>query len=227
MMFKILPTLLCSCLVVASVFANEVNIPADRDTTLIEDAEGDVANGSGPNIFVGHISQAVFGIRRGLIRFDVAAALPEDAIIDRVSLRLYQNSSNQKSGTVSIYRMRSDWGEGKSFKSGGSGAPAEADDATWLHAFYDERHWTRAGGDYVSDASATEMVNDTGFYSWKSTGKLVDDVRLWLHAPQQNFGWLLQGDEATRGSVKRFASREGKESNQHPMLSIEYHLPGE
>ena len=35
------------------------------------------------------------------------------------------------------------------------------------------------------------------------------------------------GDEDTGGSVKRFASREGADSNQHPMLRIEYHLPGE
>jgi hypothetical protein len=211
----------------ASAFAGEVNIPADRDTTLIEDAEGDVANGSGPNIFVGHISQAVFGIRRGLLRFDVAAALPEDAIIDRVSLRLYQNSNNPEPGVIRLHRVLSDWGEGKSSKSGGRGAAAEADDATWLYTFYDHRNWTRPGGHFFPDASATGVVKDKDFHTWKNTDKLVNDVRLWLHTPQQNFGWLLMGDEDTHGSVKRFASREGKESNQHPMLSIEYHLPGE
>jgi hypothetical protein len=53
----------------ASAFAGEVNIPADRDTTLIDDAEGDLASGSGPTFFVGHTNQAD-GIRRGLLRFD-------------------------------------------------------------------------------------------------------------------------------------------------------------
>ena len=227
MMFKILPTLLTSCLMVAAVFADEVNIPADRDTTLIEDAEGDAANGSGPGFFAGHTNQAEYGTRRGLIHFDVAAALPGNAIIDRVSLRLYQNSSNSEPGVISVHRVLSDWGEGKSSRSGGRGAPAEADDATWLYTFYDQRNWAHPGGHFVPDASAAEVVKDRSFHTWKSTDKLVDDVRLWRHEPQQNFGWLLMGDEETRGSVKRFASRESKESRQHPMLRIEYHLPGE
>lgn len=226
-MFRIFPTLLASFLMTASAFASEVNIPADRDTTLIEDAEGDLANGAGPNLFVGHTNQAEFGIRRGLLRFDVAAALPGNAIIDRVSLRLYQNSSNPEPGTVTLYRVLDDWGEGKSSKTGGRGAPAEPADATWLHTFYDHRHWSHPGGHYLTDVSTTADVNDKNHYIWKSTDSLVNDVRLWLRAPQQNFGWLLMGDEVTRGSVKRFASHESKERNQHPMLSIEYHLPGE
>jgi hypothetical protein len=227
MMFKIFLTLCLSCLMAAAAFADEVNIPADRDTTLIEDTGGDVANGSGPNLFAGRTNQAAFGKRRGLIHFDVAAVLPGTAIIDGVSLRLYQNSSNPESGVISLHRVLSDWGEGKSSKSGGRGAAAEADDATWLYTFYDHRNWTRPGGHFVPNASATGAVRDKGFHTVQSTDKLVNDVRLWLHTPQQNFGWLLMGDEDTHGSVKRFASRESKENDQHPMLHIEYHLPGE
>ena len=44
--------------------------------------------------------------------------------------------------------------------------------------------------------------------------------------PSSNFGWLLMGDESTGGSAKRFDSREGANSDQYPMLTIEYHLPG-
>ncbi len=227
MMFKILPALLLSCLMAASAFANEVTIPADRDTTLIEDAGGNVANGSGPGFFVGRTNQPVLGIRRGLLRFDVGATLPGNAIIDRVSLRLYQNSSNPEPGAISLHRVLSDWGEGKSSRDGGRGAPAEPDDATWLHTFHEHRHWPHPGGHFVPDASATAVIRDKDFNVWENTGKLADDVRLWLQAPQQNFGWLLMGDEDSRGSVKRFASRETSATDQQPVLTIEYHLPDE
>jgi len=227
-MFKIFLCLLISSLMAAAVFAGEVNIPADRDATLIEDAEGDVASGSGPTLFAGLTNQPAFGKRRGLIHFDVVAVLPENAIIERVSLRLYQNSSNPEAGVISLHRVLNDWGEGRSSRAGGRGAPAEPEDATWLHTFYDRNHWPHAGGGHFSpDASAAEEITDKGSHVWKSTGKLVGDVRLWLRTPQRNFGWLLLGDEDTRGSVKRFASRESKESNQHPVLHIEYRLPGE
>ena len=225
-MFKILLLLFSSCLLATAVFAGEVNIPADRDATLIEDAGGDVANGSGPNLWVGRTNQTALGIRRGLLRFDVAAALPANAVIDGVVLRLYQNSGNSESGAISLHRVLDDWGEGKSSKTGGRGAPAEADDATWLHTFYDQRRWTSAGGHFFPAASTTEMVTDNNYHIWKNTGTLADDVRLWLHEPQQNFGWLLRGDEDTRGSVKRFASREAPATEQRPVLTIDYHLPG-
>jgi hypothetical protein len=35
------------------------------------------------------------------------------------------------------------------------------------------------------------------------------------------------GDESTGQTAKRFDSREGANVNQHPMLTVEYHMPGE
>jgi hypothetical protein len=94
------------------------------------------------------------------------------------------------------------------------------------------------GGLFVPHASATIMISGKGFYTWENTVYLENNVRLWLHAPEHNYGWLVMGDENTRGSVKSFYSREcvdaGVEDNykcagndQRPMLTIEYHLPGE
>ena len=225
-MFRMLSTLLLTCLTATSVFADRVHIPADRDATLIEDAEGDVANGSGPVFFAGQTNQPAFGARRGVIRFDVAAALPENALIDRAFLNLYQNSGNAEPSAVTLHRVLADWGEGASFSAGGKGAPAELGDATWLHTFYDVQYWVQEGGQFIPHAGASEVVEGTGFYTWQSTVHLVNDVRLWLHAPQQNFGWLVMGDEDSKGSVKRFDSREGMTPGQHPVLTVEYHLPG-
>jgi hypothetical protein len=214
-------------LITLPAFADMVHIPADRDTTLIEDAEGDAANGSGPAFFAGRTNQSLYSIRRAVVRFDVASALPQNAVIDRVFLTLYQGSNNEQPSDVSLHRVLADWGEGASFSGGGGGAPAEPDDATWLHTFYDYDFWVQQGGHFVPHASATATIAGNDFYTWQSTVQMVNNVGLWLHNPERNFGWLLMGDEDTGGSVKRFASREGADSNQHPMLSIEYHLPGE
>lgn len=238
-MIRILSTILLACLAAMPVLAEMVVIPADRDATLIEDAEGDVANGSGPSFFSGHTNQAKFGIRRGIVRFDVASALPADALIDSASLRLYQSSGNAEPGTVSLHRVLSDWGEGASIATGGKGVSAEHGDATWLHTYFDYDYWVQQGGHSVPYASASLTVGGKEFYTWESTVHLVNNVRLWMHAPQQNYGWLVSGDEDTPGSVKSFYSRECvnavvddvrhlcKDSKQRPVLIVEYHLPGE
>jgi hypothetical protein len=225
-MFRILSTLLFTCLTATTVYAEMVHIPADRDATLIEDAEGDVANGSGPAFFAGRTNQSVDSIRRGVVRFDVASAVPADAIIDRVFLTLYQGSNNTEPSEVSLHRVLADWGEGASFSGGGGGAPAETDDATWLHTFYDYDFWVQQGGQFVPHASATATIAGDDFYTWQNTVHMVNNVRLWLHNPERNFGWLVMGDESTGGSVKRFDSRSAPNDNQHPVLTIEYHLPG-
>ena len=226
-MFRILFTLLLTCFAATSVYAEMISIQATRDTTLIEDPDGALANGTGPAFFAGRTNQPQNSIRRALIHFDVAAALPEKALIDRVFLSLYQNSGNAEPSTVSLHRVLADWGEGASFSAGGKGAPAEPGDATWLHTFWDDQYWVQQGGHFIPHASAAEVVEGTDFYTWQSTVHLVNNVRLWLHAPQQNFGWLLMGDEESKGSVKRFDSREGLVAGQHPLLTVEYHLPGE
>lgn len=217
-----------TCLAVSPLQADMVHIPADRDATLIEDAYGAYANGAGPAFFAGRNNQGEYALRRALIHFDVAGALPEHALIDRAFVSLYQTSnSNVSSQTVSLHRVLEDWSEGPAFSSGGGGAAAGPGDVTWLHTDYDQEYWVQAGGHFVVSASASETIGGTGFYTWQSGVKLVNDVRLWLHAPQQNFGWLVMGNEDTPQSAKRFASREGTAADQQPLLTIEYHLPGE
>jgi hypothetical protein len=227
MFMKLSSLFLFTCLLASPLRADMVHITADRDATLIEDTAGSLANGSGPSIFAGRTSQTLFGVRRALVRFDVGSILPKDAIIDRVFLSLYENSNNPAPSEVYLHRVLADWGEGASFSKGGSGAPAQENDATWLHTFYDYDYWVQQGGLFVPQASASETVGGNDFYTWQSTQYMVNNVRHWLHNPERNFGWLIMGDEYTSGSVKRFASREGPDANQQPMLTIEYHLPGE
>jgi hypothetical protein len=226
-MLKILSTLLFTCLTATPAFADMVQVPADRDASLIEDAEGDAANGMGPAFRAGHTNQQLFGVRRALVHFDVAGALPEDAIIDRVFLTLYENSNNAEPSDVSLHRVLADWGEGDSFSNGGGGAAAVEGDTTWLHTFYEYDYWVHQGGHFVPQASATETVLGNDFYDFQSTNHMVNNVRHWLNDPERNFGWVIIGDEYIRGSVKRFASRNSGNSDQHPVLTVEYHMPGE
>ena len=61
-----------------------------------------------------------------------------------------------------------------------------------------------------------------GVYSWSSAPGLVRDVRLWLTAPQRNFGWVLMGDETARQTAKRFASRDASDPAVRPVLEITF-----
>ena len=188
--------------------ADTILIVVSRDNTLIEDPQGAFSNGSGPYLFAGRTNQQANNLRRGLIHFDVASALPAGSRIRSVQLFLYLSKNQGFTGGISLHRVINDWGQGISSATGGSGAPAALDDATWLHTFYPDFFWATMGGDYVMDASAVMNVGpDIGSYTWESK-KMAEDVQSWLMNPGENFGWMLIGDENTPQSVMRFSSRE-------------------
>lgn len=218
---------LLTLLFVEPAAAETVAIEASRDATLIEDPDGALANGSGPAFFVGRNNQAENSVRRGLLYFDVAAVVPQRAIIESAALTLYMTPSNSQSRTLTLYRLQADWGEGVSSSFGGGGAPSEPGDVTWLHTFFDTEFWAHNGGHFIGRASAELVVAGSGFYTWVSTNHLVQDVRLWKSAPNRNFGWILIGDETTRQTAKSFASRESADPFFRPRLEVTYRLPGD
>lgn len=208
------------------VFAETVTIDATEDATLIEDDLGLLANGSGPALFAGRTGQSRGGIRRALIRFDLTASLPLNAVIERVTVQLHLTPSNEQQVTVRMHRLLQSWSEGPSSSSGGSGDISVNGDATWLHTLYDSEFWMAVGGHYVKRASAAALIGAEGFYRWQSSPHLIADVRSWQHASFRNFGWILVGDENTPQSVKRFDSRESWVQEFRPKLTIQYRLPG-
>jgi hypothetical protein len=220
----ILLMMLLFCLPAA---AETVTVEASRDATLIEDPDGAWSNGSGPFFFAGRTAQAQNGVRRALLYFDLAAALPRNAIVESASLTLYISPSNPEIRELRLHRLLADWGEGPSSSSGGGGARSEPGDATWLHTFYDHEFWVHSGGQFLGRASARRDVGESGFYTWDSTNHMVQDVRLWKSAPQRNFGWVLIGDETTRQTAKSVASRENPDATVRPRLEVSYRLPGD
>jgi len=207
--------------------ADSVTIGAGRDNTLYESATGSLSNGAGPSFFVGRTNQITGSIRRGLVWFDVAAAVPAGATIQSVQLKLTMSQTTSGAMNLGLHRVSAAWGEGASDAglAGGSGVPAQPGDATWKHRFHPGTLWTALGGDFAALAGATVSVDAAGEYVWGSTPELVADVQAWLAAPADNHGWLLRGNEGVAPSVKKFESRETTDPAFRPALTIEYSLP--
>lgn len=200
---------------------------AAKDNTLYESATGSLSNGAGTGFFAGRNNQATNSIRRGLLWFDVAAAIPGGATILSVELQLIMIQTSAGVANVGLHRASAAWGEGTSDGgiAGGSGAPAQAGDATWRHTFFPGSLWTAAGGDFAAAASATRVVDAPGTYVWTSNPALVADVQAWLDGPASNHGWLLRGDEATGQTVKKFESRESADPALRPALAVTFETP--
>jgi hypothetical protein len=206
--------------------ADVLSSTSSRDNTLIESSIGGVSNGVGAGMFAGRTAQANNSIRRGLLAFDISS-IPAGSTIDSVTLRLFVNQTSSGTADVSLHRVLASWGEGASnsgASGGGSGAPARANDATWLHRFSPGTFWAAPGGDFTSTASAVIPVDNFGAYEWTGAG-LVADVQAWLDNPSLNNGWLVRGDESASSTAKRFATREEAIEDQRPLLTITYTVP--
>ena len=217
--------LVCLAIAGASLPARAATVAIEpvRDGTLYESATGDLANGAGDYLFSG----VTAGVeqRRAVFAFDVANALPAGSTVTSVTLTLYMSKTIAGDTPSALHRLTADWGEGASDAPGfeGSGTTAEADDATWVHRFYDTSQWTTPGGDFAAVASATQTVGGAlGPYDWGSTTTMVADVQGWLDAPASNFGWILLGDESTSGTAKQYISSENADTAKRPLLTIEY-----
>lgn len=200
-----------------------VTVVASGDATLIEDPAGGLANGTGP-LFVGRTSQSEGSRRRSIVRFDLRGVLPRRAIVESATLSVHVQPSNLGS-PIRLHRVLTDWSEGITFSGGGGGRTAATGDATWIHTEYPDDRWVRAGGHFVWRASASAKVTAPGELSWNTTRPMLADVRLWQHAPDRNFGWILIGDESESQTSTSLASREDPSVDRRPRLTIRFRTP--
>ena len=209
------------CAGASSAMADVVTLTPTADNTLYQDNTGSLSNGAGQHFFAGTNSGGK--VRRGLLRFDVASSIPQDATITSVTLLLHVSRAAGGASMVAMHRTLSDWGEGTTDADGaeGGGGPATPDSATWLHAFYDQTLWTNPGGDFAPAASASLLVGDQGSYAWSSP-ELVADVQAWVDGTTPDFGWTILGDESTTSTAKRFDTRENGDTTVWPQLVVEY-----
>ena len=196
-----------------------------KDNTLYENSSGSVSNGAGQYIFVGRTNRGE--IRRAVIAFDIADAIPAGSTITGVMLELHMSKTRSGSQTVQIQKILVDWGQGKSNPSGeeGGGTSASSNDATWVHRFFDTDTWENAGGDFSQTVSASVSVGGIGGYIWDSTPQMVADVQEWLDEPSKNFGWIIRGVEGTNQTTKRFDSMENGDGSNRPVIIVVY-APG-
>jgi len=218
------PLLLLAALA-PSAFSGQVTLEPTKDNTLFQSATGALSSGAG-DFFIAGRTGGLNGMlrKRGLVAFDVAGAVPAGATVTGATLTLYMRMTNTGVQPVTLYRVTQDWGEGSSVAFGGDGAPATAGDATWIHTFYPGSFWSNAGGDYLAGSSASLMVNAVGYYDWSSP-QLTADVQGMLDSPQNNFGWILIGNETLSKTTKLFGSRESFLTSERPQLTIDYTLP--
>jgi hypothetical protein len=222
---RVLVFVIAAALSTALFRADVVVLEPVKDNTLIEEPAGSLSNGAGPHFRAGRTSQGVGSIRRGLLSFAPASAIPPGSLVTNIFLTLHLSQTNGGPAVVSLHRVLTDWGEATSTTGGGAGAPAMPGDATWLHTFYDSYFWSRPGGEFDSTPSAGIVVDQPGFYTWGSTPRLLEDVQLWLDFPGSAHGWLLLGDESAPTTAKRFDSRENGEPSLRPNLTVEFIPP--
>lgn len=201
-----------------------------QDNTLYEENDT-LSNGQGAYLFAGSIVAG--DRRRALMKFDVANTLPAEALILSATLKLYVSKRPPippSPEPFSLHRATADWGEGASDAGnrGGQGTAAAVGDATWSFSFYSptstERiSWTNPGGDFLPSASASAMVDQQGrHYTWGPSAGIIADVEHWLAFPDENYGWILLGNEADEQTARRFDSRENQNLDHRPALFIKY-----
>lgn len=202
-----------------------VAIPAMRDNTLYFDPSGGLSNGAGIYMFSG--LNLTSNVRRCLVAFDLAAAVPAGSTITSVQLQLAMTQSIAGPVTISAHRVLAPWGEGTSYANDGQGggAPATPGDATWLHRYWPTAFWVTPGGDFDPQPSAATIVDTSGGYLFGSTTALVVEAQGFLDTPATNYGWLLKSPETTAPSAKRFTAREHPTPSSRPSLLVTFVPP--
>jgi hypothetical protein len=205
---------------------SQVDLFPFKDASLFEpDSVDNPLAGGGGDLFVGRTGSQ--RLRRGMISFDVAGAVPSGSVITSVVIRLEMSQSNAGDADIRVHRILADWGEGTAVGQGGggAGAPARLGDATWTHRFLGGEPWINEGGDFAPEVLTTLTVGGPGSYQFSSAG-LASAVQDMLDHPEQNFGFMFIGPEQPSIlSAKRFRSREFSTQSVRPKITIEYTPP--
>jgi len=171
---------------------------------------------------------------RGLLLFDLASAVPQDAKVLSATLQfevVFEPQTPQiQSGIFSLHQMLTDWGEGTQAPANpiapGLGAPALPGEATWNTPFFgSDASWGAPGGladvDFVAIASATTVIEDLDLYQFDSLPRVIGDVQTWVANPDENYGWMMKAlFEEDRYTARRLGAREDLFAS--PILTVTF-----
>ncbi|MEE8517745.1 MAG: DUF4382 domain-containing protein [Dehalococcoidia bacterium] len=200
---------------------NFVTIEATKDTSIYESHTSN-SNGRGAFLLVGNNSQN--SARRSLLQFPVISFLPRDSVITGVTLILNVSDAPTRATTVAFHKVSVDWGEGTADGADDEdrGAAASGADATWSFGSYLDVRWANPGGDFESVSSGSLSVTEEGLITWEAPPQMIADVQDWLENPQNNFGWLLKGDEENPMTLVRFNTTENSDGSVRPQLVVTF-----
>ncbi|MCA3008905.1 MAG: PKD domain-containing protein [Phycisphaerales bacterium] len=218
--------------------SESVTLESVADTSIYANAAGAStgnSNGANAQMVCGRAYNPVppidNGVRRALLRFDVAGGVPAGSTVLTASLQMActLNPINPTgSQSIALHRLTRTWTEGTTNLGIGLGAAAAGGDATWASATSGGAavNWTTAGGDFIAGASASATVDAVGTYTWPTNATMVSNVQGWLTTPAQNAGWIVRANEAAaQRSAKVFGTREDADPAQRPRLTVTFRRP--
>lgn len=218
-----------SCLFLVGASAEPIYLRPVADTALLEAFPTN--NFGGQRWFNAGTTQTYLK-NHGLIRFDIAGALPANARILSATLTVEvvgQPIDGYNIQNFRLHRVLRDWAEGTN--NGAPpvlGSPAETNECNWTHRFaFTAETWAAPGGsngvDYASEHSVDTYVYDTLLspYKFGPAAAMTADLQQWLEHPETNFGWMLIAEhEEINFTARRFASREDPVLG--PVLAINF-----
>jgi len=173
-----------------------------------------------PNNNFGAVTELPAGTTRAgkksrmLLRFDLAGAMPSNAVVSAAALNLtvVKAPSTSANSRFDLRRVLQNWGEGTNAPVQ-HGSLAKAGDSSWNSRLAPSTPWSTPGGsvgvDYSTNVSSSASITRLGTFSFASTSNLVQDAQQWLQDPASNFGWVLMTEaETTASTARRFGSRE-------------------
>ena len=142
---------------------------------------------------------------RALLRFDVATAIPREAIVASANLNLWAWSRRTTSTmTVSAHRLTKPWVNGA---------------VTWSK--YDATNsWTTAGGDFDATAAASNSSVGDGTAKWY-TWYPSELVQGWVDRSVDNHGLILKGPGSSAPNMVEFSSNDF-DATHRPYMDVKW-----
>ena len=198
-------------------------IPASADT-FINSLSPDNNNGATLSLFTGREGRG--GMMRGLIRFDLPAALAGRVAVTNSLMSLTTQADNRNqppaAATLAVHPLSVGWSEGNG--AGNSvgtfvvGQTCTGTGATWNRPQCTTGTWPAPA---TPSASATVPAITGAVVTWSSAA-MNADVQQWIDTPSSYNGWLITSstEAGSNAQIQRFASSEA--ATGFPSLAITY-----